>query len=37
MGENIQTVYDLMNFLSKQSKAKLLLLVEFQKAFDCLE
>ena len=26
-----------MDFLSKQSKAKLLLLIDFQKAFDCLE
>ena len=32
-----KTFYDLMNFLSKQTKLKLLLLIDFQKAFDCLE
>ena len=37
IGENIRTVYVLMDFLSKQSKEKLLLLIDFQKAFDCLE
>ena len=37
IGENIRTVYDLMDFLSKQAKSNLLLLIDFQKAFDCLE
>ena len=37
IGENTRLVYDIMDYLNKTNKAGLLLLVDFEKAFDTLE
>ena len=37
IGENIRTVYDLIHYLEKQNMTGLLLLVDFEKAFDSIE
>lgn len=37
IGENTRLVYDLINFLDKEQKPRLLLLVDFEKAFDTVE
>ena len=37
IGENIRTVYDLMQYLDDQNKDGMLLLLDFEKAFDSIE
>ena len=37
IGENIQTVYDLMEYLENKDKNGMLLLLDFEKAFDSIE
>ena len=37
MGENTRLLYDLMHYLEKHNKTGLLLLVDFEKAFDSIE
>jgi hypothetical protein len=37
MGENTHLLYDLMHYLEENNKAGLLLLVDFEKAFDSIE
>ena len=37
IGKNTRLVYDLISYLEKKGKAGLLLLVDFEKAFDSLE
>ena len=37
IGENIRTVYDIMHELEKRGKSGLLLLIDFEKAFDSIE
>ena len=37
MGENTRLLYDLMHYLEENNKTGLLLLVDFEKAFDSIE
>ena len=37
IGENIRTVYDLMEYLETSNKSGMLLLLDFEKAFDSIE
>jgi hypothetical protein len=37
MGENTCLLYDLMHYLEENNKTGLLLLVDFEKAFDSIE
>ena len=37
IGENIRTVYDLMEYLDNKDKSGMLLLLDFEKAFDSIE
>ena len=37
IGENIRTIYDVMEYLQQNNKAGMLLLIDFEKAFDSLE
>jgi len=37
IGDNTRLVYDVMYYLSQHNKPGLLLLIDFEKAFDCLE
>ena len=37
MGDNTRLLYDLMHYLEENNKTGLLLLVDFEKAFDSLE
>ena len=37
IGENIRTVYDLMQYLEDENKDGMLLLLDFEKAFDSIE
>ena len=36
IGENTRLVYDLMNYLNRKNKSGLLLLIDFEKAFDTI-
>ena len=36
IGENTRLVYDIMHYIEKKNLPGLLMLVDFQKAFDCL-
>lgn len=37
IGENTRLLYDLMHYLEQNNKIGLLLLVDFEKAFDSIE
>ena len=37
IGENIRTVYDLMEYLETKNQEGMLLLLDFEKAFDIIE
>ena len=37
MGENTHLLYDLMHYLEENNKTGLVLLVDFEKAFDSIE